>query len=771
MAASMSVVYTEYLQTKMQTVLEAMVTSMLVDRPSEVEPYMLDWLSKWHKEQGGSLPTEDGTAKPAAPGNSDDVKTMLAERDGLLKQRDALKNSLSLVGSCEAEKPAVSPAPVEPPPRCESVASVTNSEKEKEIEAAEDAKEAEMIAKMKNKGARAGVSAQAISADQMKDFVKPVYPKSEEDKNKLKEIIARSEKLQVLFGHLTDSAIFEVIDAMFQKTVKEGETIIKQGDEGDNFYIVDSGTFDVFVSRPEMEPLKVLDYGPDACFGELALMYNAPRAATVVATSESLVWALEAETFKMMLITAENTKKKEYEGFLEKVEILKDLTKYEMAQLSDMLESELFDAGETIISQGDAGNFFYIIEDGTAKAYIGGAAGEIEVKTYETAGEYFGEIALLTSATRKATVRAAGQGCAVLSVNRDDFVRVLGPIKDILAKNMDKYPQYAEFVKEEIEKENAEKDEQIKMQQMQDKTRRAGVSAQAVDSDRMKNWKKPHYDKPEEVRQKLKKIIAGSDKLQVLFGHLEDESVMGVIDAMFQKEIAGGEDIIKQGEEGDNFYIVEEGEFDVFIARTDQPPVKVLEYAAEACFGELALMYNAPRAATVTSKAGQTAKVFALDRETFQMMLVTSENTKKKEYEGFLEKVAILSDFTKYELAQLSDMLESELFDAGETIITQGDAGNYFYIIEDGEARAFIAGDQGELEVKQYTQPGDYFGEIALLTDAQRKATVRAAGQGCSVLSVRREDFDRVLGPVKTILAKNIDQYPQYANFISGDAA
>lgn len=763
MAASMSVVYTEYLQTKMQTVLEAMVTSMLVDRPSEVEPYMLDWLSKWHKEQGGSLPTEDGAAKPAAAGA--DVKSMLAERDGLLKQRDALKNSLSLVNSGEA-KGTESPTPIEVPPRCESVASCTNSEREKELEAAEDAKEKEMIAKMKNKGARAGVSAQAISADNIANFVKPVYAKSEEDKNKLKQSIDDSEKLQVLFGHLTESAIMEVIDAMFQKDVKDQETIIKQGDEGDNFYIVDSGSFDVFVARPEMEPLKVLSYSKGSCFGELALMYNAPRAATVTATSESVVWALEAETFKMMLITAENTKKKEYEGFLEKVEILRDLTKYELAQLSDMLESELFDAGETIISQGDVGNFFYIIEDGAAKAYIGGAQGEIEVKTYETGGEYFGEIALLTSATRKATVRAAGQGCAVLSVNREDFVRVLGPIKDILAKNMDKYPQYAEFVKQEQEKEAAEADEQKKIEQMQDKTRRAGVSAQAVNEDRMKDWKKPHYDKPEEIRQKLKRIIDESAKLQVLFGHLEDEAVMGVIDAMFQKEVAGGEDIIKQGEEGDNFYIVEDGEFDVFIARTDQAPVKVLEYASGACFGELALMYNAPRAATVKSKPNQVAKVHALDRETFQMMLVTSENTKKKEYEGFLEKVAILSDLTKYELAQLSDMLESELYDAGEAIITQGDSGNYFYIIEDGDARAYITGEQGEIEVKQYTQPGDYFGEIALITNAQRKASVRAAGGGCSVLSVRREDFDRVLGPVKDILEKKIDLYPQYANFL-----
>merc|ERR1711977_433759 len=115
-------------------------------------------------------------------------------------------------------------------------------------------------------------------------------------------------------------------------------------------------------------------------------------------------------------------------------------------------------------------------------------------------------------------------------------------------------------------------------------------------------------------------------------------------------------------------------------------------------------------------------------------MGTTAENTKKRQYEGFLEEVEILKDLTKYEMAQLSDMLESELYDAGEVIITQGEEGNYFYIIEDGEAKAFITGEHGEIEVKQYSTPGDYFGEIALITDAKRKASVRATGQDCSVL-------------------------------------
>ena len=53
------------------------------------------------------------------------------------------------------------------------------------------------------------------------------------------------------------------------------------GDEGDYFYVIDSGKFDIFVAKGGAEPIKVGTVSRGQSFGELALMYNAPRAATV----------------------------------------------------------------------------------------------------------------------------------------------------------------------------------------------------------------------------------------------------------------------------------------------------------------------------------------------------------------------------------------------------------------------------------------------------------------------------------------------------------
>jgi cAMP-dependent protein kinase regulator len=509
---------------------------------------------------------------------------------------------------------------------------------------------------------------------------------------------------------------------------------------------------------------KVLEYGAGDMFGELALMYNAQRAATVSATADGKLWGLDRDSFQLMLTTAENTKKKQYEGFLENVAILQDLTAYEMGRLSDMLNSELFDKDEVIITQGESGNYFYILEDGAAKAFIGGEKGEIEVKHYEKPGEYFGEIALLTSATRRATVRAAGEGCSVLSVSRADFDLVLGPIKDILGHHLDKYPQYANFITDEQSKAVEEEREKEKIENMKNTDRRQGVSAQAMSEERMKDWIRPSYPKPQDQIERLKGIIASNAKLQVLFGHLTEGAVNDVIDAMKPQDVEINERLIVQGDEGNSFYIVDEGTFDVFVQRGDNAPGKVCDYNPGAMFGELALMYNAPRAATVTSTS--VAKVWALDRESFQLMLTTAENTRHTQYEGFLQEIDLFKHLTRYEIAQLSDLLQTELFEGGEEIVKQGEDGKTFYIVEDGEAKAFLTGDSGEVEVKHYQKQGEYFGEIALITNGPRKATVRAIGSGCSVLTVSREDFDRVLGPIKDILIKDIDNYPAYADVI-----
>ena len=174
-------------------------------------------------------------------------------------------------------------------------------------------------------------------------------------------------------------------------------------------------------------------------FGELALMYNAPRAATVKAVQHSKAWALDRQTFKFIIMETTLQKREAHKGFIERVPLLESLSEYERLTVADALKTETFRDGEVIITQGDDGNLFYIIEEGVAVCTKQLSPAEPAVEMgHLTSGAYFGEIALLTTRPRQATVTARGQ-VKCLTLDRKTFKRVMGPLEDILKRNIDKY--------------------------------------------------------------------------------------------------------------------------------------------------------------------------------------------------------------------------------------------------------------------------------------------------------------------------------------------
>jgi len=112
----------------------------------------------------------------------------------------------------------------------------------------------------------------------------------------------------LLFKNLDDEQTRDVLDAMTEKKIpKEGVVVIHQGDVGDFFYVVEEGGFDFYIRKGgagEKHGLgdRVGGVGAGGSFGELALMYNAPRAASVVSTSPGVLWALDRITFRRILM-------------------------------------------------------------------------------------------------------------------------------------------------------------------------------------------------------------------------------------------------------------------------------------------------------------------------------------------------------------------------------------------------------------------------------------------------------------------------------------
>mmetsp|Transcript_101495 Transcript_101495/g.262366 ORF Transcript_101495/g.262366 Transcript_101495/m.262366 type:complete len:327 (+) Transcript_101495:156-1136(+) len=302
---------------------------------------------------------------------------------------------------------------------------------------------------------RAAVAAEGLSHEEVRDYVKPVYPKDPATHEGLRAIIRGDDKMQVLFGHLDDAALDHVINAFYEVEGYQGQDVIVQGHEGDCLYIVGEGSADVYVARPGLDGhyapgdrgALVCCLGPGHLFGELALMYSAPRAATVnISSPVCRLWRLDREPFKMLLAQQGQSQYQLYQGWLSEVFLFKMLNRYELSKVSELLESTPYDPGEVIVEQGELGDRLFILEDGSCAAFMRGPEGELMVKEYLRQGDYFGEIALLNSEPRKATVRATGNGALVLSITQEDFTSVLGPIQDILKKDIHNYPEYASFL-------------------------------------------------------------------------------------------------------------------------------------------------------------------------------------------------------------------------------------------------------------------------------------------------------------------------------------
>jgi len=253
----------------------------------------------------------------------------------------------------------------------------------------------------------------------------PVFEKTRSEKERLRQILSEN----VLIKGQSDAEIGIILDAFQGLEFASGTRIITEGDEGDMFYVLESGACDITV-RGRL----AMQVTPGGSFGELALLYGSPRAATVTATTDVRVWALDRSTFKQILVGTTVRRNAAYEAFLDQVPVLQSLGRYEKLKLTDALRTQAVRAGEAVIREGTFGNDFYIIESGEVCCTQTQPNGEqIEVCRRLVAADFFGEQALLYTEKRAATVVAVCP-TSLLVLDRETFLRLLGPLSDIIQR-------------------------------------------------------------------------------------------------------------------------------------------------------------------------------------------------------------------------------------------------------------------------------------------------------------------------------------------------
>ena len=275
---------------------------------------------------------------------------------------------------------------------------------------------------------RRGQNIFAAPIDLTQQFQTPRYPKADS----AVQFIDSALEDNFIFASLSPKERRLLIDAMMMEAVPAGTVIIKQGETGDFFYVVEEGHVSFAVDNQH-----VGSTGRGGSFGELALLYNCPRAATCLANTACRLWKVDQKTFRYMLANNTNTQQKDINDILRKVPFLAELDDRDLLRISDALTNVTFPEGERIITKGDVGEIFYIIREGTVKVHDIGFGDSTYVDQPLGPGDFFGERALITGDPRVANVSATSS-CTCLCLSRDTFELVLGPLQGLIDAAMKK---------------------------------------------------------------------------------------------------------------------------------------------------------------------------------------------------------------------------------------------------------------------------------------------------------------------------------------------
>jgi len=267
------------------------------------------------------------------------------------------------------------------------------------------------------------------------DEVVHVHAKSEELTRRILETLSKKPPFE---GHDT-SDLLQLVAAMAPVDVKAGVDVIKEGETGDLAYWVDTGSLAVVVGGDK----EVDTITSDTVFGEVALVYDLERTATIRAKTDAQMWLLHRTMFQHILRDKAIADRKAKFTFLQSVKIFGTLSGRMISRVADVVEEIVLEANEAIIREGDEADSMYIIHEGQAVVSQkncdgkGDDADDGNLLRVLKEGDYFGERALLFDERRSATVTAASK-IRLMRLDKESFRTLLADLHAELLKRAPK---------------------------------------------------------------------------------------------------------------------------------------------------------------------------------------------------------------------------------------------------------------------------------------------------------------------------------------------
>ena len=230
-----------------------------------------------------------------------------------------------------------------------------------------------------------------------------------------------------IFTSLTEEDKEMVVNAMYLHTLEAGALVFEQDRPSKSYYVVRTGLLDVITNGKRVNRIK-----PGEGFGELALLHDNPRSATVRCLEKTELWGVDRMTFRRVIEDMNTQIYEQNREFLDKVALLSTLEPQRKDQLAASLVTMKFTSGQKIITEGETGQHLYIIKDGVVSCQ----KGTTEITRFHK-GQYFGEQALLYNQIRSASCIAVEGTVKCVVLSRETLQKILGnQLQDIIHKNM-----------------------------------------------------------------------------------------------------------------------------------------------------------------------------------------------------------------------------------------------------------------------------------------------------------------------------------------------
>lgn len=265
-------------------------------------------------------------------------------------------------------------------------------------------------------------------------FKKVCYEKTDAVRSLIYEAIKPNE----LFEHDTNIEILQIIDVFKPQKFPKGEIVIRQGDEGSEFYVVERGELSIHVTVDGNDGIKskvkVGDYSAGSAFGELALIFGSPRAATITATTDCKLWSIERTAYRSVIQNLRYHQHIEKKAFLATCVVAgREFSEiFGPSQIEDLTiatKVDVYEDGQVILREGEMGETFYIVKSGTVEQCKDGRRS----KTLDQK-EVFGTTSLLKKVGSPFTYRSAGS-VTLYYLTRNDFESIMGSFEDALEGN------------------------------------------------------------------------------------------------------------------------------------------------------------------------------------------------------------------------------------------------------------------------------------------------------------------------------------------------